>query len=111
MQPCALVACGHVRSRCAASNVNSLKISIACLLRDSEHLVRLQAESPLRMVEAVLARPAAVFALACRAVHRLEEEMVEIRVARTVPARAAPAERPASVRRPDAGPVRRPLWG
>ena len=53
VQPRALVVRGTLGSRCAASNVNSLKISMRLPSRNPEELVGLQAQPPARMREAV----------------------------------------------------------
>src|SRR5579871_1233367 len=69
--------CGR---RWAASMVNSLKISIGVSLSgNAEQLMRLQAESPLRMLQAIAQSEFGVF-LATWAIHWLQEEVPEVQM-------------------------------
>src|SRR5215469_2398781 len=74
--------------RCAASMVNSLKISITLSLSgNAQQFVRLQAEPPLRMLQAIAQGEFGVF-LAARAIHRLQEEVLKVQVLEALRLRA-----------------------
>src|SRR2546430_821897 len=73
---------GRLGSRCAASIVNDLRISI-CRLPNTENLVYLQTEPPARVLEAV-ARGQLGVLLDVGPVHRLHEEMGEVEPLKTL---------------------------
>ena len=86
------------------------KSQIRRRLRDSQNLVRLQAQAPLRMLEAIARAPAWVFAsrsgpsIGCRKKCRKRER-------RSSPDRRPSADRPASIHRRCPAPARRRPWG
>ncbi len=71
--------------------------SDAEVLSDTECLVRLQAEPPLRMAQAIVDRARGVLDHV-RAVHRLQRKALEGEARKMSPARRRPADRPASAR-------------
>ena len=88
--PPARLAEGVPVSACAASKLKdfvSSHISVVVCVSDAERVVRLQAESPLRMAQAIVDGARGVFAR-FRPVHRLQREPLEIelrKIFRAVP--------------------------